>query len=94
MKIPGFWHCHAVKAVILPDAPFDPVSNHGITDFSRYRNPYPGPVGLPALINQYKPGAVNRLPHGIKFQKFIPFANAVFFGKYKGLQRNDMAVNE
>lgn len=81
MKIPGLRFGHAVKTVILPDTPLDPVANHGMTDFSRHRNPDPGPAGQPALINQDEPRAVDRLPGGIKFQEFKPFENAVFFGK-------------
>lgn len=81
MKIPGLHRGHAVKAVILPDAPLDPVANHGLADFSRYRNPDPGSAGQPGFINQDESRAVDRLSRGIKFKEFIPFENAVFFGK-------------
>ena len=93
MKIPGLGNCHAVQAVILPDAPLDPVANHSMADFPRHRNSDPGPAGLPALIHQYEPRAVDRFSQGIKFQEFIPFENAVFFGEYKWLQRNGMAAS-
>ena len=91
MKIPVFWHCDAVMAIILPDAPLDPVANHGIADFSRNRNTDAGSAGLPAFINHYKPRAVDRLSEGIKFNEFIPFENAGCFGKCKWLQQNEMA---
>ncbi len=81
MKIPGFRYIRAVKAVILPNTPLDPVANHGIADFSRHRNPDPGPAGQPAFINQYEPRAVDCFSRGVKIQEFIPFENAVFFGK-------------
>ena len=83
MKIPGFRYCHAMKAVILPDASLDPVAHHGIAHLPRYRNPDPGPAGQPCFIYEYKSRAVDRLSQGIKLQEFIPFENAVFFGKYK-----------
>ena len=92
MKIPVIRYCDAVKAIILPDAPLDPVANHGIADFSRNRNADAGPAGLSAFINQYKPRAVDRLTEGIKFNEFIPFENAGCFGKSKWLQQYEMAA--